>query len=109
MKFNILCNFSLHLQSGQRKSVRNFYEGKNLKPCLTKQLLSMFKLWCEWGLVNVINVMKVLMVEFVGEFMSFPANNKTVHCTAETISTLVGISGTFRWDDKKDKILLREV
>ena len=41
------------------KNVSNFYEGKNLKPCLTKQLLNMFKPWCEWGLVNVINVIKV--------------------------------------------------
>ena len=52
------------------KNVSNFYEGKNLKPCLTKQLLNMFKPWCEWGLVHVINVIKVLMVE---EFMSFPS------------------------------------
>lgn len=73
MKFNIFCNFSLHLQSDQGKSVSNFYEEKTLKPCLTKQLTNMFKLWCEWGLVNVINVIKVLMVELVGEFLSFPS------------------------------------
>ena len=42
-------------------------------------------------------------------FCHFQANNKTVHCTAETISTLVCISGTFRCDEKKDKILLIEV
>ena len=23
---------------------------KKIKPCLTKQLLNMFKLWCEWGI-----------------------------------------------------------
>ena len=46
---------------------------EKIKPRLTKQLLNMFKLSCEWGLVNVINVTKVLMVELVGEFMSFPS------------------------------------
>ena len=26
-----------------------FYERNNFKPFLTKQLLNMFKIWCEWG------------------------------------------------------------
>ena len=26
------------------------YEENNFKPCLTKQLLNIFKLWCEWGI-----------------------------------------------------------
>ena len=31
-------------------SVSSFYKENNFKPCLTKQLLNMFKLWCEWGI-----------------------------------------------------------
>ena len=27
-----------------------FYKESNFKPCLTKQLLNMFKLWCERGM-----------------------------------------------------------
>ena len=35
----------------QVKNIRlnSFYEEKKIKLCLTKQLLNMFKLWCEWG------------------------------------------------------------
>ena len=33
----------------KKTSVSNFYKENNFKPCLTKQLLNMFKLWCEWG------------------------------------------------------------
>ena len=31
---------------------------KKIKPCLIKQLLNMFKLWCEWGirLINAIDL-----------------------------------------------------
>ena len=46
----------------QVKNIRlnSFYEEKKIKPCLTKQLLNMFKLWCEWGIgqsfvIHVIN------------------------------------------------------
>ena len=36
----------------QVKNIRlnSFYEEKKIKLCLTKQLLNMFKLWCEWGI-----------------------------------------------------------
>ena len=34
----------------KKKSVSSFYNESNFKPCLTKQLLNMFKLWCERGL-----------------------------------------------------------
>ena len=36
----------------QVKNIRlnSFYEKKKIKLCLTKQLLNMFKLWCEWGI-----------------------------------------------------------
>ena len=37
----------------QVKNIRlnSFYEEKKIKLCLTKQLLNMFKLWCEWGII----------------------------------------------------------
>ena len=28
----------------------NLYQENNFKPCLTKQLLNVFKLWCECGI-----------------------------------------------------------
>ena len=31
-------------------SVSSFYKENNFKPCLTKQLLNMFKLWYERGI-----------------------------------------------------------
>ena len=34
----------------KKTSVSRFYKENNFKPCLTKQLLNMFKLWCEWGI-----------------------------------------------------------
>ena len=36
--------------SKEKTSVSSFYKENNFKPCLTKQLLNMFKLWCEWGI-----------------------------------------------------------
>ena len=33
-------------------SSSNLYEENNFKPCLTKRLLSVFKLWCECGIVS---------------------------------------------------------
>ena len=33
-----------------KTSVSSSYKENNFKPCLTKQLLNMFKLWCEWGI-----------------------------------------------------------
>ena len=34
----------------KKTSVSNFYKENNFKQCLTKQLLNMFNLWCEWGI-----------------------------------------------------------
>ena len=34
----------------KKKLVSSFYKENNFKPCLTKQLLNMFKLWCERGI-----------------------------------------------------------
>ena len=34
----------------KKTSVHSFYKENNFKPCLTKQLLNMFKLWCERGI-----------------------------------------------------------
>ena len=34
----------------KRTPVSSFYKENNFKPCLTKQLLNMFKLWCERGI-----------------------------------------------------------
>ena len=33
----------------KKASVSSFYKENNFKLCLTKQLLNMFKLWCEQG------------------------------------------------------------
>ena len=33
----------------KKTSVNSCYKENNFKPCLTKQLLNTFKLWCEWG------------------------------------------------------------
>ena len=38
---------------GKKHSVSSFYKENNFKPCLTKQLLNMFKLWCERGIKHV--------------------------------------------------------
>ena len=35
------------------KTVSSFYKENNFKPCLTKQLLNMFKLWCERGITVI--------------------------------------------------------
>ena len=32
------------------RPVSGFYKENNFKPCLTKQLLNIFKLWCERGI-----------------------------------------------------------
>ena len=34
----------------KKTSVSSFYKENNFKPCLTKQLLNMFKFWCERGI-----------------------------------------------------------
>ena len=34
----------------KKTSVSSFYKENNFKPCLAKQLLNMFKLWCERGI-----------------------------------------------------------
>jgi len=40
------------LNSQLKKSKNNFYKENNLKPCLIKQLLNVFKLWCERGKID---------------------------------------------------------
>ena len=35
----------------KKTSVSSFYKENNFKPCLTKQFLNMFKLWCERGIL----------------------------------------------------------
>ena len=35
----------------KKTSVSSFYNESNFKPCLTKQLLNMFKLGCERGII----------------------------------------------------------
>ena len=42
LEFNLFCTF--HQICNKVKSVSSFYEGNNLKPRLTKQVLNMFKL-----------------------------------------------------------------
>ena len=39
--------FNLSWIWSKKTSVSSFYKENNFKPCLTKQLLNMFKLWCE--------------------------------------------------------------
>ena len=38
----------------KKESVSSFYKENNFKPCLTKQLLNMFKLWCERGISSAL-------------------------------------------------------
>ena len=45
IKFNLLCN--LHIICNSLKAVGSVYEEDNFEPCLTKQLLTKFKFWCE--------------------------------------------------------------
>ena len=44
----------------KKTSVSSFYKENNFKPCLTKQLLNMFKLWCERG-ISLISLIRPLM------------------------------------------------
>ena len=37
-----------------KTSISSFYKENNFQPCLTKQLLNMFKLWCERGITRPI-------------------------------------------------------
>ena len=48
MNFNILCDLNIICNS--HKLISSFYEKNNFIPCLTKQLLNVLKLWCEWGI-----------------------------------------------------------
>ena len=49
INFNMF--FNLRWVCSQKTSVSNFYkESINFKPRSTKQLLNMFKLWCERGI-----------------------------------------------------------
>ena len=42
--------FNLCWICSKKTSVSSFYKENNFKPCLNKQLLNMFKLWCERGI-----------------------------------------------------------
>ena len=59
----------------KKTSVNNFYKENNFKPCLTKQLLNMFKLWCERGMGLVVQkpVKVPLTLEIYG---NLPKENK---------------------------------
>ena len=45
--------FNLSWIWSKKTSVSSFYKKNNFKPCLTKQLLNMFKLWCERGIRSI--------------------------------------------------------
>ena len=50
-EFKRVFYFVLYLRQKKKKtSVSSFYKENNFKPCLIKQLLNMFKLWCERGI-----------------------------------------------------------
>ena len=34
----------------EKNTVGSFYKRNKFKPCLTKHVLNMFKLWCEWDI-----------------------------------------------------------
>jgi len=44
----ILHMFPLSSNGCIHYAVRLFYDERTFKLCLTKQLLNMYKLWCEW-------------------------------------------------------------
>ena len=50
IKTNLNMFFNLRWISSQKTSVSSFYKENYFKPCLTKQLLNMFELWCERGI-----------------------------------------------------------
>ena len=45
----------------------NLYEENNFKPCLTKQLLNLLKLWCECGISQTISCFKALMTHYIDD------------------------------------------
>ena len=47
---NLNMFFNLRWIWSKKTSASSFYQENNFKPCLTKQLLNMFKLWCERGI-----------------------------------------------------------
>ena len=59
MNFNMF--FNLCWIWSKKASISSFYKEKNFKPCLTKQLLNMFKLWCGQG-IRVINMPSIVHV-----------------------------------------------
>ena len=51
----------------KKSSVSSFFKENNFKPCLTKQLLNMFKFWCEWGISLISNHSTDSLVCFVAK------------------------------------------
>ena len=50
----------------KKASISSFYKENNFKPCLTKQLLNIFKLWCERG----IRLVRLILMKSLSESYS---------------------------------------
>ena len=48
MKFYVLRNCTKF--AIEKSTVGSFYKRNKFKPCFTKHLLNLCKLWCEWGI-----------------------------------------------------------
>ena len=77
--FNIVCN--LYIICNSQKLVSSFHREKkdNFKPCLTKQLVNVFKLWCECECDVIFRTRRaqlfVVMTMIVTELQTFPTIN----------------------------------
>ena len=54
--------FNLRWIWSKKPSASSFYTENNFKPCLTKLLLNMFKLWCERGISYLFNIVFLVAV-----------------------------------------------
>ena len=66
MNLNMFFNFCWIWS--KKTAVSSFYKENNFKPCLTKQLLNMFKLWCERG---------ISLIKFLPPLQSFTTHYQT--------------------------------
>lgn len=57
---NLIIFFDLRWICSQQTPVSSFYKENNFKACLTKQLLNMFKLWCERSIRQFKNVKAIV-------------------------------------------------
>ena len=79
----------------QVKNIRlnSFYEEKKIKLCLTKQLLNMFKLWCEWGIS--LKVYEANLIPRNNAKYDFPVRKSVLRSKAYFLIVLTIKNGSF--------------